>query len=175
MADPPQNVYWDSCAWIGFINEEPDKITPLRAIWDEATRGRIVIWTSTYSYLEVMRGPPSYGEAYPPEEEDGRIFAMLEQPHVNRVAVDIEIAKLARRLKREHHPMLSKRSDAIHLATAIFHNIDELHTWNSSDLIPFNGIIQRRDGVPLVICIPSAHPAGPLFEGKIETKQDDNK
>ena len=128
MADPPQNVYWDSCAWIGFINEEPDKITPLRAIWDQASRGRIVIWTSTYSYLEVMRSPPRFGEAYPPEEEDGRIFSMLEQPYVNRVAVDTEIAKLARRLKRDHHPTLSKRPDAIHLATAVFHNVDELHT-----------------------------------------------
>ena len=172
MADPPKKVYWDSCAWIGFINEEPDKITPLRAIWDEASRGQIVIWTSTYSYLEVMRSPPKFGEAYPPEEEDGRVFSMFEQSHVNRAAVDVEIAKLARRLKREHHPTLSKRPDAIHLATAVFHNVDELHTWDSSDLLPFNGKILRRDGVPLIICIPSAHPAGPLFGNMEESGRD---
>lgn len=168
MADPPRNVYWDSCAWIGLIKEEADKITWLRAIWDEASRGRIVIWTSTYSYLEVMGSPLKHGETYPPEEEDGPIFAMFEQPHVNRVAVDAEIAKLARRLKREHHPTLSKRSDAIHLATALFHNVDELHTWDNSDLLPFNKRVHRRDGIPLVICVPSTHPAGPLFEGKTE-------
>ena len=172
MADPPKNVYWDSCAWIGFIKEEPDKVTPLRAIWEEATRGQAVIWTSTYSYIEVMRSPPKFGKAYPPEEEDGRIFSMFAQSHVKRVALDVEIAKLARTLKRNHHPTLSKRSDAIHLATAIFHNVDELHTWDSSDLLPFNKKVNRRDGNPLIICVPSAHPAGPLFQNEAKSEKD---
>lgn len=175
MADPPRSVYWDSCAWIGFIKEEADKITPLRHVWTEAQRGRYVIWTSTYSYLEVMGSPLKHGETYPPEEEDDPIFAMFAQPHVRRAAVDVEIAKLARRLKREHHPTLSKRSDAIHLATALFHNVDELHSWNSSDLLPFNGKVQRRDGLPLVICVPSAHPAGPLFNSGARTGDDNDE
>lgn len=163
MADPPPRYYWDSCAWIGFINEEADKLTPLRQIWKNAQRAQCEIWTSTFTYIEVMRGQPGYGQAYPPEEEDARVFAMIEQPFVHRVQVDTEVAKMARSFKRAHHPTLSKRADAIHLATAAYANADELHTWDKSDLLPFDGKITRRDGRPLKICVPQAIPEGPLF------------
>lgn len=43
MADPPRRVYWDACAWIGLLNNEPDKHPPLRIIWEHAQRGQFEI------------------------------------------------------------------------------------------------------------------------------------
>lgn len=165
MADAPRRIYWDACAWIGLLNNEPDKHPPLRIIWEHAQRGQFEIWTSTYSYLEVIEARPPLGEAYPAEENDKKIHALLEQPFVRRVAVDVEVAKLARNLKRTHHPILSKRSDAIHLATAAFWNLEELHTWDKSDLLPLHEKVNRRDGVPLKILAPGPEVHGALFAG----------
>jgi predicted nucleic acid-binding protein len=165
MTDAPRRVYWDACAWIGLLNNEPDKHPPLRIIWEHAQRGQFEIWTSTYSYLEVLEGRPALGAAYPPEENDAKIYALFEQPYVKRVALDVEIGKLARSLKRKYHPILSKRSDAIHLATALYWNLEELHPWDGSDLLPLNEKINRRDGVPLKIIAPGPEVHGALFAG----------
>jgi predicted nucleic acid-binding protein len=163
LADPPKRVYWDSCAWIGLINNEPQKMTPLRAIWDGAERGQYRIYTSTFSYLEVIDGHTPMGQAYPPQESDLKIFEMFEQPYVMRIQVDTEVAKSARQLKRQHHPTLASRADAIHLASALHCNAEELHTWDHSHLLPFNEKCHRIDGKPLVICKPGFVEPGPLF------------
>lgn len=64
MAEPPRRLYWDSCAWIGFLNNEADKRAPLQIVWDEAQKGQCEIWTSTYSYLEVIRGHAEHGKPF---------------------------------------------------------------------------------------------------------------
>lgn len=139
---------------------------PLRVIWEAAQRGEFEIWTSTFSYLEVLYVKNAFGEAYSHEKHDAAIFAALESPYVRRVQLDVEVAKLARTMKRLHHPMLGKRSDAIHLATAAYYNVEELHTWDGSDLLPLNGKILRRDGVFLPVRIPGPEMHGPLFKEK---------
>jgi len=50
-----KKVYWDSCAWLGLINEEPDKIDSCRHVIDLARNGDIEIWTSTYTLAEVFK------------------------------------------------------------------------------------------------------------------------
>ena len=159
MADTTKRVYWDACAWIGFINAEKDKITALRAVWEDAKRGKYEIWTSTFSYLEVMHGINKAGQPYPPEEYDMVLYELFEQPHVERVQVDVEVAKLARSMKRKYHPTLASRADAIHLATALYWNCEELHTYDGGHLLPLNGKIARRDGIILTIIIPGITPS----------------
>ena len=163
MADAPKRVYWDSCAWIGFINKEPGKATPLRVIWKDAEQGKYEIWTSVYSYLEVIHGIVEHGAPYSAEEYDEVIFSLFGQAHVKRIQVSEPIAKLARLLKRKHHPDLGKRPDAIHLASAAYSNCTELHTWDKSDLLHLNGKVLRRDGEKLGICVPGTEAFGPLF------------
>jgi predicted nucleic acid-binding protein len=165
LASASTRVYWDACAWIGFINAEPDKITSLRAIWDAAKRGNYQIWTSTFSYLEVIRGINKQGEAYPPEEYDELVYDLFEQPHVERVQLDVEVAMLARKMKRDYHPTLASRADAVHLATALYWNCEELHTYDGNHLLPLDGKIPRRDGIFLSILAPdSSPPRGGLFD-----------
>ena len=156
-----KRVYWDSCAWIGLVNCEPNKINPLRAIWEAAHRGEFEIWTSAYAYLEVIKGHSEYGTPYPPEESDKIIEEMLSQPYVQRIQLDVPIAKLARKLKRDYHEEgLRKRPDAVHLASALYHNCDEMHTWDKKDLLHLTGKINRRDGRPLIIKIPGPDELG---------------
>ena len=77
MASAPKRIYWDACAWIGYINAETEKITALRAIWEAAKRGKYQIWTSTFSYLEVIHGINEYGTPYPPKEHDDLVYDLL--------------------------------------------------------------------------------------------------
>jgi hypothetical protein len=53
-----------------------------------------------------------------------------------------------------HHPECKKPSDGVHLATALLLNVDEMHTYDKSDLIPLDRKVMRADGVPLRICQP---------------------
>lgn len=95
MADPSRRVYWDACAWIGFINEEPQKIRPLRFIWEAAQRGEYEIWASVYCYVEVLKLRAASGDPIPIEESNRIIDEMFQQPHVKRVQLDVEVARLA--------------------------------------------------------------------------------
>lgn len=154
-ANRPKRIYWDSCAWIGFINSESDKIQPPRAIWEDAERGKYEIFTSAYSYLEVIKGVVPYGEAYPSEESDENFERMVSQNWVKRVQLDIPVARMARSLKRRFHKDgLGKRPDAIHLASAVFHNCEELHTFDAMDLLHLDKKVNTRSGIPLVIRKP---------------------
>lgn len=170
MTSPVPRYYWDSCAWIGFIKEERDKITPARNIWMLGQKGGCEIYTSAYSYLEVIHGHIEQGEAYSPVADDAKIYAMFDQPHVKRVQLDVEVGKLARELKRKYHPSLSKRPDAIHLASALYHNCIELHTWDKSDLLHLSNKIECRNGRLLPIVIPGEAPVGGMFGGLNENK-----
>jgi predicted nucleic acid-binding protein len=166
VADPAVRIYWDACAWIGFFNDEPDKVTALRKIWEDAQKGQYEIYTSTFSYVEVLHGKTLYGESYKTteklEEYDEKVFAALDQTHVKRAQLDTEVAKLAREFRRRYHPNLTKRSDAIHLATAAYYNCDEMHTYDDPHLIPLDGRVKRKDGKDLKILRPML-PMADLF------------
>ena len=162
MASKPERLYWDACAWIGLVNEEADKITALRLVWEAAQKGHFELWTSSYIYLEFIKGAVPHGQAYTAEEHDTSVENILSQPFVRRVQLDIPIAKSARKLRRDlNKDGLKKRPDAIHLATALFYNAKELHTYDQSDLLQFDGKLTCRSGSLLKITKPD-----PLHFGK---------
>lgn len=168
MSSEVKRYYWDTCAWLGMINQEQDKQSVLKHLWGVAQKGQCEIWTSTYTYLELIYKHPLHGEPYSPVADDPIIFAALEQPFVKRVQLDVEIAKLARQLRRELKEVLKKRSDAIHLATALTHNTDQLHTWDGSDLLPLHNRRQCRNGVLLPILKPGIGEDTPLMRAAAE-------
>lgn len=106
------------------------------------------------------------------EENDREISAIFAQDHVVRVQLDPIVAENARALLRKY-PQLKKAPDAIHLATALFWNCDALHTYDNDDLLHLTGLVSRRDGVPLTICIPDQTADGPLFGGKKDVTNHD--
>jgi predicted nucleic acid-binding protein len=156
----PRRLYWDSCDFLGLINPDEVGHDDCRAVWEEARRGDTTLFTSFFAFAEVFKAKCE-GSAKPlAEAQDRAVEALLRQRWVQPVVVDERIGTTARRLMRQH-PECKKPSDAIHLATALALNVDEMHTYDKSDLIRLSEKVMRADGVPLKICPPYV-PEPPL-------------
>lgn len=166
MAASPKHLYWDSCAWLGLLNGEPDKQRELAIIYDSAKRGAYEIWTSAVSLVEVFRFADELKETKPLSAEKLQaIESMMEQPFVKLINVDLVIGRRARKIIRET-PKLRKNRDAIHLASAIVWNKETLLTYDNDDLLHLNGSLKCDNGRPLAICYPDEESDGPLFAKK---------
>ncbi len=91
------------------------------------------------------------------EQGDKAIEAVLGQDFIEAVVVDEAIGIAARRLMRADSEC-KKPSDGIHLATALRLNVDEMHTYDGSDLLKLDGKVMCADGRYLKICVPQGLP-----------------
>ncbi|OYX67702.1 MAG: hypothetical protein B7Y95_22535 [Rhizobiales bacterium 32-66-11] len=158
-----KRVYWDSCAWLGLLNKEGGRKRPLENIYNGGRGGLYELWTSTYSLVEAYRYEHEAGKPKPWSTENlDLIKAFFNQPFIKLLPVDMEIADIARKLVRET-PKLSKRPDAVHLASAIRWSLDEMHTYDGSDLLHLSGKFVTKAGTPIKICVPDEASDGPLF------------
>lgn len=144
-------VYWDACAWLGLLNGETGRQQPLEHVWLKAQHGEAEIWTSAFCIAEVYRLKCEKQWTAISPEHDAKIDSLFDQDFVKIVQVDIEIARLAKRLLRTHEK-LNKPSDAIHLASAVYWDLDQLHTYDDSDLLGL--VVKTTDGSDLNICKP---------------------
>lgn len=149
-----RRIYWDACIWLTLINGESESSARCEYLIEQARKGDISIWTSSLTLAEVFRKKCEDRDASLPETEDLNFENFLEQDFLVEVQLDHDIGTMARRLLRLH-PQLKKPTDAIHLATAISHDIDEFHTYDYKNLLRLNGKIDRKDGKSLTICEPS--------------------
>lgn len=162
-----KKVYWDACAWLGLLNGEADKAQELEVVWEKAKHGEVEIWTSAFCVAEVYKVKCEGEKIGLSPENDDKIDDLFNQDWVYIAQVDLAIARLAKSLLRSQ-AKLSKPSDGIHLATAIYWNVDQLHTWDASDLL---GIVcKRADGEILEICKPAMIDGENLFNRKEEEK-----
>jgi predicted nucleic acid-binding protein len=150
-----ERVYWDSCVWLGVLNDEPDKADSARWVIERAERGDVEIWTSTITLAEVYKVRRS-GEADP--VADQKLDDFLSQPYIVHVQVDQDVAMEARRLLRAKLPGLRKPYDAVHLACAVWHDIETFHTFDRDDLLPLTGLIRCRNGKPMTVSKPPERP-----------------
>lgn len=155
--DAPKKIYWDSCVWLALINEEVGRVERCKYVISEARKGNVQIWTSTLTLAEVFRRKCSETWVELPESKDSDFENYLEQEFFVVAQLDVDLGVLSRRLLRQHSE-LKKPPDGIHLATAAFHNVDEMHTFDDENLTPLSGKINRSDGVALVICHPPEDP-----------------
>lgn len=161
-----EKVYWDTCAWLGLVNGEDERKGALGKIYNQAKSGSMEIWTSVLSLVEANRLQSEYNQEKPiPTGSLAVLDDIFFQPFIKLVAVDIPISRDARRLIRET-PKLSKKPDAIHLATAIFWSVPVMHTYDGNDLLHLDGAMQCRDGITLRICEPGEETDGGLFDRK---------
>ncbi len=123
--------------------------------------------TSFFTLAEVYKARCE-GKAKPlADAEEDKVAAFLRSEHIMGAPLDRRTGELARKLMREH-PECGKPTDAVHLATAILMNVDELHTFDASDLLKLSGKVARRDGEMLTICAPYVpEPKLPLDGGKV--------
>jgi len=167
-----KRVYWDSCSWIGLINEEKDKIISLRYVYGLAEKNEIEILTSTFALAEVFKLKCENSTNQLSEEKDQILEDLFDQAFVIPVAVTRDIGIYARRLLRRIEG-LKKPQDAIHLASAAFYNVDELHSFDEDHLIPLDNQIERRDYQKLKICFPPSPPVEPQQKLFRESTNDD--
>jgi predicted nucleic acid-binding protein len=153
-------VYWDSCAWLGLINGEAEKAQALEHVWSKAQHGDVEIWTSALAIAEVYKVKCEGEKASLSPENDAKIDNMFDQDFVKVTQLDTEIARMAKALLRAHDK-LKKPTDGIHLASAVYWNADQLHTYDGSDLLGLS--IKRADGGDLTICKPDMLDGPDLF------------
>lgn len=167
MADPTK-IYWDSCAWIGLVNGEPDKIQALQTVYGYAQRGQVEIWTSAMAVVEVNRLESEMQMPKPiPPESIAKIDALLFQPFVKLINLDQIVAKRARKILRETTG-LKKKPDAVHLASAVIWNIPIFHTYDGSDLLHLDGLLTCMDGTSLEITRARDPFGGGLFDDRYQ-------
>lgn len=157
-----KKVYWDACIWFALIKQEPGRFARCQNIIDLARRGEVEIWTSALTLAEVFRKQCGGTEATGlPADKDKEFEDFLAQDFVFEVQLDRPIGVSARRLLRAHAP-LKKPQDAVHLASAVWNDLDEFHTFDAANLLCLNGLITTRGGRPLRICEPP-EPTPDLF------------
>lgn len=158
--------YWDACAWIALIKREPGRFESCRHTIELAEAGKVEIWTSAFTLAEVFKRRIDSNLVFTLDEDKDKDFEdYIEKDFVIIVQVDVEVGTAARRLLRAY-PDIGKPQDAIHVATALLYDIDELHTFDRVDLLGLNGILDRNDGQKLAICPPPKPPPPPpsLFD-----------
>jgi predicted nucleic acid-binding protein len=155
-----KRVYWDSCTFLGLLNQEPGKANDCSAVWQDAVAGKVVIYTSFFTFAEVFKVKCADPASPLSEDDDKKIEALFRQKWIKPILLDERIAVASRRIMRLH-PVCKKPSDAVHLATALALNVDEMQTYDGSDLLSLSGKINRADGKPLTICKPAAAPQPP--------------
>jgi predicted nucleic acid-binding protein len=135
-------------------------VNDCRSVWNEAENRATLIYTSFFTFAEVFK-VKCEGSAKPLSEDgDKQIEQLLRQKWIRPVVVDERISVAARRLMR-HHSECKKPADGVHLATALVLNVDEMHTFDGSDLLNLDGKVLRADGKPLKICLPKPKPPPP--------------
>ena len=129
----PDRRYWDSCAFLGWFKNEPDKVAECESVIRAAERGSVEIVTSAVTLTEVVRlkGLPRL-----PESDEKIIRDFFEQPYILVANLDRFVAEHARQLCWQFDSL--KPKDALHLASAIETECPNLDTFDA-DLIGLNG------------------------------------
>ncbi len=154
--------------WIGLINEEEGRLVACRHAIKQAEVKEVVILTSTFTLAEVFKKKCEGVNKGLAQAKDAMFEEFLEQDYVVYIQLDRDVGILARRILRSINALPDKTlkpQDAIHLASAALHNVDKFHTFNGSDLLSLDGLIDREDGEKLKICTPPQPDQGELGYG----------
>lgn len=151
--------YWDSNLFLGWHNEESDKVKSCGAIIHEAQGGKIAIVTSALTIAEVVwiRGEPRL-----PKQTAERIRAFFAHKYIAVRDLDRRIAEFAQRVVWDYG---ITPKDAIHIATALDvltelkAEFDQYDTYDE-DLIKKSGVIGGEP--PMKIAKP--HVQETLFD-----------
>jgi len=147
-------IYWDSCIFLSYINDEPKRVNIIEDVWRNILNDKKKVLTSTISIVEVAHG----SEEKIQWKLDPNIISIIDQiwtdPSINLVEFNGSIAEIARELIRNSLPKkrVLKSKDAIHLATAIWINehyrsIKEFFTYDE-------GLVKFGPEVGFNICQP---------------------
>ena len=149
---PSDDRYWDSCCFIDRIQRTPGRIDVLEGITDAAEKGELFIFTSALTFAEVLYLSNS---SDPLPDQIRTIEEYFENPFIIVRSVDRQIGIRAADIARRFN---LKQADAIHVATALFHGVPILETYDANHILPLNGQIAG-----LTIQRPQPIKPQPLF------------
>jgi len=177
LASPKPKYYWDACIWITLIaDRQSARGEACEYILEQAQAGDCEIWTSSFCLAEVVKRKCDGETVGLPDERDTYFEDLIEQEFIHKVSVDVDVGKVARRLLRRF-PSIGKPQDAIHVATCLLNNVDQLHTYDRDDLLGLDGQLDRLDRQKLTICAPPDRPEDPepgMFDDEgTEAKDED--
>ncbi len=157
--------YWDSNCFLGWFNDEPDKVSACTPIIEAAEAGEIQIVTSALTLTEVikLKGHPSL-----PASKEETIQRFFENPFLVIRNVDRKVAEFARQLIWTHVAL--KPKDSIHIATAVLSKVPTLDTFDG-DMISLDGKIGDP---PLRIGPPHLERQGELFSSSSHSGASDD-
>lgn len=162
MPDPPR-YYWDSCVLLSFLNNHPERAPNIEVFLHEAEEGRIEIVTSIITLVEV---------AFTRTESDGPILTPAEELRIDGLWNDgspVALVEFHPQIAREARALVRKAKegglglkplDAIHLATGIRMEVDEVHTYDEQWGGELASLLPSKVGPPLPEQIPLALEPG---------------
>lgn len=146
--------YWDACIWIELITrQDAQRVDRCEYVIEQTEAGEAELWTSTFTLAEVWKRKCAGRLVSLPQASDGVFEDYIERELIHKIQVDVDVGNLARRLLRQYAG-LGKPQDAIHVASCLLNNIDEMHTFDESHLVKFDGQLPRLDRVKLMIGPP---------------------
>jgi predicted nucleic acid-binding protein len=168
-------IYWDTCVFIAWLKDEQNKWPS--AIWqgiqdvaDLVQTGQAILVTSTLIRTEVFLGTLT-------SEQKLKFQGILRRKNVQEVAPHMRITDRASSIRETHR---IKTPDAIHLATAILYDVDEMQTmdgWHEDGkrdgLLALNGNVANNK-----LWITEPHPRGTpatLTAPPLETLKSDQE
>jgi len=151
---PTDRRYWDSNAFLGWLNNEAGKVGACEGVLVAAEASKVEIVTSAWTLTEVVR---KKGDKPIPRESEEKIRAFFENPWILIREVDRAVAERARELIWSHN---LRGPDAVHLATALQLGLSTMDTFDG-DLIKLDGKLGRpllRIGIPNMPHTPDLFP-----------------
>jgi predicted nucleic acid-binding protein len=134
-----QIVYWDSVAFLGLLNGEPDKVPSCEDVWKAGERGLLMIVTSTLTVAEVIYAK---GASKLDASKRPAVNNFFRAAHIIQKPLTRAIAELARDVVWDSNV---KPKDAVHIATSAYYKIKEFHTFDEPLLkaksISVNGFV----------------------------------
>jgi predicted nucleic acid-binding protein len=146
-------IYWDSCAFLGWLQEEADKVELCRGTIERAKAGDVGIITSALTLTEVL-----WTKNAPPLTSDKAdlLRRFFRHSYIRVQNLTRNIAETAQDVVWNHSV---KPKDAIHVATALALSVPTLETFDDH-LITRSGAIGTP---PLIIRKPVPPKQSSLF------------
>lgn len=138
--DKPKRIYWDSCVFISHLSGEQRDSFEVAGIDDvvkDVDSNKIILVSSVVARVEVLR---DLGD------KQDRFIDVLKNPNIQEIDVNKIIAQMAGDIRYQFQQIginRLKTPDAIHLATALWAEVDEFQTFDGCGkppgLLDFNG------------------------------------
>ncbi len=150
---PIELVYWDSDAFLGWLQSEPEKVDLCEGTLKRAKLGEVLILTSALTLAEVlwMKGAPPI-----PQDKAEIVRKFFRRSYIRVRNVTRAVSESAQDLVWVHE---IRPKDAIHVATALDAGATALETFDKNLL----GKSGKVGTPPLLIRKPIAPAQGTLI------------